>query len=67
MCTVSCGSGRQAITRACDNPQPLNGGDPCDGETTHRRTCSDKACPGKHHISLPVHVAFEWDTYISLT
>jgi len=31
VCTVTCGGGRQTLTRTCTNPPPSNGGKDCSG------------------------------------
>eukprot|EP00057_Strongylocentrotus_purpuratus_P012664 XP_011667138.1 PREDICTED: delta-like protein D [Strongylocentrotus purpuratus] len=35
-CPVTCGEGVHSRTRNCDNPEPQNGGQPCEGEGSRR-------------------------------
>ncbi len=49
-CTVSCGGGNQTRSRACDNPEPHNGGSDCETETEHGLEtvpCNLQSCDGK--------------------
>lgn len=39
-----CCNGRQARFRLCNNPQPANGGAPCEGDLMESRACSDDVC-----------------------
>ncbi|KAJ8301971.1 hypothetical protein KUTeg_020958 [Tegillarca granosa] len=45
-CPVTCGTGQQIRTRACDSPRPLFGGRPCDGSDTDTKDCdASRPCP----------------------
>ncbi|KAK7481472.1 hypothetical protein BaRGS_00027323, partial [Batillaria attramentaria] len=44
-CSVTCGGGHQYRTRSCTNPQPKNGGRPCQGGRVERRACNTHVCP----------------------
>lgn len=39
-CSVTCGKGSQRRMRSCNNPAPLNGGNPCPGEPLHKAACN---------------------------
>ncbi|XP_035826112.1 SCO-spondin-like [Aplysia californica] len=43
-CSVTCASGSQTRTRACDRPVPYNGA-PCSGDDQQTQTCSLSPCP----------------------
>uniref|UniRef100_A0A7M5U4W9 C-type lectin domain-containing protein n=1 Tax=Clytia hemisphaerica TaxID=252671 RepID=A0A7M5U4W9_9CNID len=45
-CTLSCGSGAQYRTRACDNPASQYGGKHCEGDEREERACNTNPCPG---------------------
>ena len=47
-CSVSCGNGTVMRTRACDNPAPQHGGDPCFNQASFEQvsTCFAGDCPG---------------------
>ena len=44
-CSARCVKGSQRRSRTCDNPAPVNGGAPCDGEASQRVPCT-VFCPG---------------------
>ena len=44
-CPVTCGSGSQMRSRECDNPEPMNGGNDCDGEPEATQDCAIITCP----------------------
>ena len=46
-CSVSCGEGTRTRNRTCNNPAPLNGGDPCSGDNEETGNCNDGPCPGR--------------------
>ena len=48
-CSSECGPGVKTRQRSCTNPAPVNGGDPCDGDSEQDFDCSDEhpMCPGK--------------------
>ena len=35
-------------SRECDNPQPTNGGNDCDGKPEAKRDCNIKSCPSEY-------------------
>lgn len=43
-CSVTCGSGVQNRSRACNNPAPENGGTDCVGETEESQDCELDTC-----------------------
>ncbi|XP_053373915.1 fibropellin-1-like [Mercenaria mercenaria] len=46
-CSATCGTGRQRRYRACDDPPPDYGGQPCVGDGFDETSCSGgSACPG---------------------
>ena len=45
-CSVTCGGGVQTMERSCNNPAPLHGGKPCEGDKTQKQKCNERACPG---------------------
>ena len=45
ICSKSCGTGTQSMTRACDSPAPFNGGADCAGSTSTSQNCNTHACP----------------------
>ncbi|XP_041365646.1 SCO-spondin-like [Gigantopelta aegis] len=48
-CSVTCGPGSQTVTRLrqCDNPEPDNGGEECEGKDREvkKRLCRPRDCP----------------------
>lgn len=44
-CTHTCGGGKQARRRTCNNPAPSNGGLTCPGATYDVASCSTTPCP----------------------
>ena len=50
-CTVTCDGGTTTKTRSCDNPEPENGGDDCEGDTYKTIDCNTIACAGKLYHS----------------
>ncbi|XP_066917196.1 coadhesin-like isoform X2 [Clytia hemisphaerica] len=44
-CTLSCGSGTQYRTRACDNPASQYGGKHCEGYEREEKSCNTNPCP----------------------
>ena len=51
-CSVTCDGGIQNRTRACNNPLPSNGGNPCSGNETETQSCNAGACPGKSKLNI---------------
>ncbi|CAL1543547.1 unnamed protein product, partial [Lymnaea stagnalis] len=43
-CSLSCGNGTQARTRACDGP--YHGGVNCTGPTVDAKRCNTQSCAG---------------------
>jgi len=43
-CSVSCGGGKTAATRVCNNPAPSNGGQPCSGSAIKLTSCNTQPC-----------------------
>ena len=50
VCSATCGSGTQSRTRTCDNPQPSNGGNECDGQASDTQSCPGVACPSMYGL-----------------
>lgn len=48
-CSVSCGGGRKARSRSCNNPAPQHGGKDCSslGPSLETTACNTNGCPGK--------------------
>ena len=46
-CSKTCGGGMQNLTRECNNPRPLCGGNSCNGDSVQQKRCNDNCCPGK--------------------
>ncbi|KAF7658577.1 hypothetical protein LDENG_00010770 [Lucifuga dentata] len=46
-CSSTCGQGFQERIRLCNNPEPANGGRPCDGPSIDSRKCQAGLCPGE--------------------
>ncbi|XP_071130861.1 uncharacterized protein [Mytilus edulis] len=44
-CSVTCASGTQTKSRACNNPSAAHGGADCSGGTTASQACTLSACP----------------------
>ena len=44
-CTASCFNGTKMRSRKCNNPSPQNGGNWCDGVSTHAERCNTEPCP----------------------
>ena len=44
-CSTTCNDGTQTRTRSCTNPEPMYGGDDCEGEWVENRNCFLKHCP----------------------
>ena len=45
-CTSKCGRGVKKRHRTCTNPEPINGGDACQGSALQKSECS-VSCPGE--------------------
>ena len=43
-CTASCGIGIQRRVRICNDPYPVNGGQPCLGENVEIKRCRIRLC-----------------------
>ena len=43
-CSESCGKSSRSRTRECDSPAAANGGKPCAGPESQRKTCNNKPC-----------------------
>uniref|UniRef100_A0A7M6DLR0 Uncharacterized protein n=1 Tax=Clytia hemisphaerica TaxID=252671 RepID=A0A7M6DLR0_9CNID len=56
MCTLSCGIGFSERVRECNNPSPLNGGNPCVGQTLQTRHCYHGACEYRKEVLEPIIV-----------
>lgn len=50
-CSVTCGGGVQKMERSCNNPAPLHGGKPCEGDKTQTQKCNEQACPGNDPLN----------------
>lgn len=46
-CSVTCGGGKMARSRVCDNPLPQHGGNNCTGAEKEIERCNTYSCPGK--------------------
>ena len=44
-CSTSCNNGTQTRRRSCTNPEPMYGGDDCEGEWVENRNCFLTHCP----------------------
>ena len=51
-CSKTCGSGKKAKARRCDNPKPSNGGNFCFGANYKQTTCNTGTCQGWKTIYL---------------
>ncbi|KAK2164300.1 hypothetical protein LSH36_66g05034 [Paralvinella palmiformis] len=49
-CSVSCDHGKRKRSRSCDNPKPLYGGQPCDGDNEEVVSCYDRDCPERIRV-----------------
>eukprot|EP00118_Oscarella_pearsei_P026045 m.309288 g.309288 ORF g.309288 m.309288 type:complete len:577 (+) comp45997_c0_seq1:262-1992(+) len=47
-CTVTCGGGRKARERLCNNPAPQNGGSKCIGKSIQSRKCAKRRCASRN-------------------
>ena len=57
---MSCGNGVHKRTRKCDNPAPIGGGKPCEGDAVETKPCSTgEQCPGKITFFLFQHFSRE--------
>ena len=56
-CDKPCGGGKRFRTRQCNNPPPVFGGKPCEGQTREEQECNSHVCP-------PIHGGFTaWSAY----
>ena len=39
------------MERSCNNPAPLHGGKPCEGDKTQTQKCNEQACPGNDPLN----------------
>jgi len=44
-CSLPCGNGTSMRIRTCDNPNPVNGGNECQGPANETRMCNTHHCP----------------------
>ena len=44
-CSASCGGGIMERSRTCDNPEPSEGGNDCEGSAAEGKGCNDIPCP----------------------
>ena len=59
-CSVSCGGGRRARSRTCDNPKPQHGGKDClaIGLSTQSEECSTNDCPSNRLFNFTLIFTF---------
>ena len=43
-CSVTCGKGYNVRVRQCNDPPPMNGGQPCSGQSAQQRECNEGDC-----------------------
>jgi hypothetical protein len=41
----------QKMERSCNNPAPLHGGKPCEGDKTQKQKCNEQVCPGNDPLN----------------
>ncbi|KAK6196070.1 hypothetical protein SNE40_001365 [Patella caerulea] len=44
-CTEACGGGNKKRERTCSNPEPVAGGEPCEGLNWEEEECNKVSCP----------------------
>jgi len=44
-CSLACGNGTSMRVRTCDNPNPVNGGNECQGPANETQMCNTHHCP----------------------
>jgi len=53
-CSQTCGAGYKMRYRQCTDPEPANGGEPCFGLSSERKTCNAHACPDEPNSDILV-------------
>ena len=50
LCSVTCGSGVEILSRTCTNPAPKYGGRSCQGDAQKQQRCTKKPCPSTYLV-----------------
>ena len=50
---MTCGKGYNVRIRQCNSPPPMDGGEPCRGQSAQQRECNARSCHTGRLISLP--------------
>ena len=50
LCSVTCGSGVEILSRTCTNPAPKYGGRSCQGDANKQQACTKKPCPSAYFV-----------------
>ena len=56
-CSKTCGSGKKARTRMCNNPAPTVDGSPCMGDNRDEKPCNINSCPGSNISKLESRIS----------
>ena len=63
-CSAACGDGTQTYFRECNDPEPANGGDDCEGDELKTEACNDGDCPPCGAETASVFLASDTDVLV---
>ncbi|XP_052069551.1 uncharacterized protein LOC127708599 isoform X3 [Mytilus californianus] len=66
-CNAYCGTGKKYRSRACDNPEPSNGGQDCAGSTEESADCVNGECCAPRVFDMALMVDLSLDPMTEIT
>ncbi|XP_043937072.1 A disintegrin and metalloproteinase with thrombospondin motifs 8 [Protopterus annectens] len=62
-CSRICGGGVHLSHRACDDPEPQNGGKYCEGQRTRYQSCNMDRCPNENGVGFRQQQCAKYNKY----